>query len=272
LGKLDGKVALVTGSGRGIGAALAIKLAREGARVVVNDLDVEPAEETAIKIREMGGEAAVCAGSVTADDFAARFVNTALDHFGDLHILVNNAGYTWDANIHNMSDEQYDAMIDVHLKAPWRILREAGRFIRSRAKEEASRGEEVFRKVVNVSSMSGSRGSAGQSNYCSAKAGVIGLTKSLSREWGRFKVNVNSVAFGFIETRLTEVTDDKVEIEVEGRRIGVGVPTAHAKGITSMIPLGRPGTPEEAAGSVLLFCLPDSDYISGQLIEVTGGF
>lgn len=272
MGKLDGRVALVTGSGRGIGQALAFKLAKEGAKVVVNDLDEGPAAETVARIEAQGGEAMACVGSVTDPYFAKRFIDTAMDSYGDLHIIVNNAGYTWDAMIQNMSDEQYDAMIDVHLKAPWRLLREAGKVIRLKAKEEAGNGLEIFRKVVNISSMSATRGSAGQSNYCSAKAGVIGLTKSLAKEWGRYKVNVNSLAFGYIDTRLTEVTEEKNEIMIEGRKIGVGIPKNHASGITSMIPLGRAGTPEEAAGSVLLFCLPESNYISGQMIEVTGGY
>lgn len=272
MGKLDGRVALVTGSGRGIGQALAFKLADEGAKVVVNDLDEISAAETVAKITAQGRAAIACAGSVTDPHFARRFIDTAMDAYGDIHIIVNNAGYTWDAMIQNMSDDQYDAMIDVHLKAPWRILREAGKIIRIKAKEEADNGLEIFRKVINVSSISGSRGNAGQSNYCSAKAGIIGLTKSLAKEWGRYKVNVNSLAFGYIETRLTEITEDKNEIEIEGRKIGVGIPRSLASDITSMIPLGRAGTPEEAAGSVFLFCLPESNYISGQMIEVTGGY
>ena len=270
--RLDGRVALVTGGGRGIGQALCLQLANEGAKVVVNDLDAEPANETVEKIISSGGEAVACAGSVTEPDFAKRFVSTAIDTYGDIHILVNNAGYTWDAVIQKMGEDQFDAMIDVHLKAPWRILKEAAEFIRVKSKEEAISGQEVFRKVVNISSISGSRGNAGQTNYSSAKSGIIGLTKTLSKEWGRYKVNVNSVAFGYVETRLTEATDEKAEIEIEGRKIGVGVPKANMAAMNAMIPVGRGGTPEEAAGAVLLFCLPESNYISGQLIEVTGGY
>lgn len=271
MGKLQDRVAIVTGAGRGIGRSLALQLAAEGARVVVNDLDEAPAHETVEAIEAAGGEAVACAGSVTEEGFAARFVQTALDTYGDLHIVINNAGYTWDAVIQNMSDEQFDAMIDVHLKAPWQILRAASEHIRTRAKEEAAAGEEVFRKVVNISSTSGSRGNAGQSNYSAGKAGIIGLTKTMAKEWGRYKVNVNAVAFGYIETRLTEPTDEKKEIEVEGRKIGVGVPKANVAAMSMMVPLGRGGKPEEAAGAVLLFCLPESNYVSGQLLEVTGG-
>ena len=271
MGKLDGRVALVTGSGRGIGRALALQLAAEGAKVVVNDLDEGPAAETVRAIEEAGGEAVACPGSVTEDGFADRFVKTALDNYGDLHIIVNNAGYTWDAVIQNMEEEQFDAMIDVHLKAPWRIMKAAADHIRTKSKEEAAAGEEVFRKVVNISSTSGSRGNAGQSNYSAGKSGVIGLTKTMAKEWGRYKVNVNAVAFGYIETRLTEPTDEKKQIEVEGRKIGVGIPKANVAAMSMMVPLGRGGRPEEAAGAVLLFCLPESNYVSGQLLEVTGG-
>lgn len=271
MGKLDGRVALVTGSGRGIGRSVALLLAREGARVVVNDLDQEPAEDVAEEIRNNGGEAVACAGSVTDEGFAKRFINTALDTYGDLHIIVNNAGYTWDAVIQNMSDKQFDAIIDVHLKAPWRILKEAAEFIRVKSKEEAQNNQEIVRKVVNISSISGTRGNAGQTNYSSAKAAVVGLTRTLAKEWGRYKVAVNCVAFGLIQTRLTEATDEKKAIAVEDKEIPVGIPVDNVKAMERSIPLGRAGTPEEGAGGVVLLCLPEADYISGQVIEVTGG-
>lgn len=269
--KLDGRVALVTGSGRGIGRSVALLLAKEGAKIVVNDLDAEPADSVVREIRDNGGEAVACAGSVTDPGFAKRFIDTAMESFGDVHIIVNNAGYTWDAVIQRMSDEQFDAMIDVHLKAPWRILKQASEIIRIKAKEEAARGEEIIRKVVNISSISGSRGNAGQSNYSSAKAAVIGLSKTMSKEWGRYKVTVNCVAFGLIDTRLTEATDEKKAIAVEGREILVGVPVDNIRAMEMTIPLGRAGTPDEGAGAVVLLCLPESDYVSGQLLEVTGG-
>src|SRR6476659_2581177 len=203
MGKLDGKVALVSGSGRGIGRAVALKLASDGARVVVNDLEESTARETADAIRAAGGETAVCAGSVTEPGFAERFVTTALDGFGGLDIIVNNAGYTWDSVIQKMTDEQFQAIMDVHVTAPFRILRAAAEPFRKFAKAEAAAGREVFRKVVNISSVSGLAGNAGQVNYAAGKAAIVGVTKTLAKEWGRYKVNGNCVAFGFIRTRMT---------------------------------------------------------------------
>ncbi len=272
MGNLEGKVALVSGSGRGIGRALALKLAHEGARVVVNDLDQEPALEVVESIRSSGGEAEPCVGSVTEDGFAERFVATGVDAWGGLDIIVNNAGYTWDNVIHKMQDDQFQAMLDVHLVAPFRILRAASGFIREAAKREAADGVEVFRKVVNISSTSGTGGNAGQANYSSAKAGVIGLTKALAKEWGRYKVNVNCVAFGYIQTRLTVPLDaGEAMIDVEGRKISVGVQPAAIAAMDRMIPLGRGGLPEEAANAVYLFCTPEANYISGQTIVCGGG-
>lgn len=272
MGKLDGKVALVTGSGRGIGQALVLKLASEGARVVVNDLDAGAVDETIAQIKAAGGTAVGCPGSVTDPAFAARFVGTAIKTWGALDIIVNNAGYTWDSVIQKMTDEQFDAMMDVHVKAPFRILREAAEPIRKLAKEDAAAGREVFRKVVNISSVAGTSGNAGQTNYSSAKAALVGMTKTLCKEWGRYKVNVNCVAFGFIKTRLTQpLTGAQATIDVEGRTINVGVQPALIAAADQFIPLGRAGTAEEAANGVYLFCTPESDYISGQVIIVGGG-
>ncbi len=271
MGKLTGKVAYVTGSGRGIGRAVALKLASEGANVVVNDLDQEPADEVVGAISAAGGNALAVVGSVTEDGFAERFINAGIDAYGGVDIIVNNAGYTWDAMIHKMSDDQFDAMIDVHLKAPFQILRAASGFIRNAAAEEAAEEREVIRKVVNISSVAGTGGNIGQSNYSSAKSGVIGLTKTLAKEWGRLKVNVNCVAFGFIATRLTEATDEKKSVTVDGNEVALGIPSKVYQGFTRMIPMGRPGTVEEAAGGVYLFCVPESDYVSGQTVIVGGG-
>jgi 3-oxoacyl-[acyl-carrier protein] reductase len=270
--KLAGKVAYVTGSGRGIGREVAMKLASEGARLVVNDLDQEPADEVVALIRNAGGEAIAVVGSVTDEDFGDRFINTGIEAFGGVDIIVNNAGYTWDSMIHKMSDDQFDAMIDVHLKAPWKVLKAAAGFIRNAAAEEAAEGREVIRKVVNISSVAGTGGNIGQSNYSSAKSGVLGLTKSLAKEWGRLKVNVNCVAFGIIATRLTEASDEKKTITVEGNEVSIGIPSKVHQGFTRLIPMGRAGTAQEAAGGVYLFCTPESDYISGQTIIVGGGF
>lgn len=272
-GKLDGRVALVSGSGRGIGREIARKLASEGARVVVNDLDAEPAEEVAAAIRSAGGEAVVCPGSVTANGFADRFVAAAVDRFGGVDIIVNNAGYTWDSVVQKMTDEQWAAIIDVHLSAPFRILRAAQPVIAAAAKKEAAAGTEVFRKVVNVSSIAGTGGNAGQANYAAGKAGILGLTRTLAKEWGRYKVNVNAVAFGPIRTRLTESSaGGDSTIRIEGKDIRVGVNADLLNQMERMIPLGRLGTPEEAAGAVYLFCSPESNFISGQCIVCGGGF
>lgn len=272
MNKLTGKVALVSGSGRGIGREIAKKLASEGARVVVNDLDREPAEETVAAIRAAGGEAVACLGSVTDTDFGDRFVNTALEHFGGIDIIINNAGYTWDNVIQKTTDEQWYAMIDVHMTAPFRILRAASEFIRSAAKQEAAAGHEVFRKVVNISSVSAVLGHAGKVNYAAAKAGIVGLTKALSKEWGRYKVNVNSVAFGPIRTRLTEApAGGDATIDIGGNLIRAGLDQEVLKEVEASIPLGRSGSPEEAAGSVYLFCIPESNYVTGQLLVCGGG-
>lgn len=271
--KLDGKVALVTGSGRGIGRSIALKLAGEGARVVVNDLDAEPARETVQAILDAGGQAVACVDSVAAPDFADRFIGTAVNEYKGIDIIVNNAGFTWDNVIQKMNDEQWYAILDCHLTAPFRILRAAQPVIRALSKAEQEAGREVFRKVVNISSIAGTAGNAGQANYSSAKAGIIGLTKALSKEWGRMKVNVNAVAFGLINTRLTEATaDGQAKIDIEGRAIKVGVNPGLMKQMEATIPLGRAGTPAEAAGSVFLFCIPESDYVSGQVLVCGGGF
>lgn len=272
-GKLNGKVAIISGSGRGIGREIALKLAAEGASVVVNDLDDAPAKETVADIEAAGGTAALCVGSVTDADFAERFVGTATDAFGGLDIVVNNAGYTWDNVIQKMTDEQWDAMLDVHLKAPFRILRAAQPVIAAAAKSARDAGLEVpCRKVVNVSSIAGIVGNAGQVGYASAKAGIVGLTNTLTKEWGRYNVTVNTVAFGMIKTRLTAASaDESGTIDIEGKTIKVGVNPELLAAVERSVPLRRAGTPEDAAGAVYLFCSPESDYISGQTVICGGG-
>jgi 3-oxoacyl-[acyl-carrier protein] reductase len=268
---LEGKVALVTGSGQGIGREVALKFTREGAKVVVNDLDADAGDAVVVEIQSMGGQAVACNGSVSNSGFGERFIQTALDNFGLPDIIVNNAGFTWDSMIQKMSDDQFDAMLDVHLKAPFRILRAVQPHWKTASKAEAEEGKRVNRKVVNVSSITGVGGNFGQTNYASAKAGIIGMTKTLAKEWGRMNVNVNCVAFGFIETRLTEAVDEKKMIEVEGREVSIGIPRAGVAAFHAMIPMGRAGSAEEAAGSVYLLCTPESDYISGQVLICGGG-
>lgn len=268
---LDGKVALVTGSGRGIGRSIAMKLASQGARLVINDLDAAPAEETAAEIRAQGGKAVVCAGSVTASDFAERFIGTAVSEYKGLDIIVNNAGYTWDSVTQKMSDEQWYAMIDVHMTAPFRILRAAQPVIRALSKSELEVGRRVVRKVVNISSIAGLFGNAGQINYAGAKAGIIGMTQTLAKEWGRMNVSVNCVAFGLIKTRLTGNAADGGTERIDGRDIKVGVNPELLALMERTIPLGRGGTPEEAAGAVYLLTIPESDYVSGQVLVCSGG-
>ncbi len=269
--KLEGKVALITGSGRGIGRSIALKLASEGARVVVNDLDAAPAQEVVDEIRKAGGHAVACVGSVSAPDFAERFVGTAVSEFKGLDIIVNNAGYTWDNVVQKMTDEQWYAMIDVHLTAPFRILRAAQPVIRALSKQEKEAGQTVMRKVVNISSVAGLFGNAGQTNYSTAKAGITGMTMTLAKEWGRMNVTVNCVAYGFIKTRLTVSAESDSTANIDGRDIKVGVNPDLMAAMERMIPLGRGGSPDEAAGAVYLLCIPESDYISGQTLMCSGG-
>ena len=269
--KLEGKVAIISGAGRGIGREIALKLASDGARVVVNDLDAGPAEDVVSAIKAMGGNAVACVGSVTAPDFAERFVGAAVESFGGLDIIVNNAGYTWDSVVQKMTDEQWYAIIDCHLTAPFRILRAAQPVIKALSKADADRGVRSVRKVVNISSMAGLFGNVGQLNYAAGKAGITGMTMTLAKEWGRMGVTVNAVAYGLIKTRLTASTVAGDTVTVEGRNIKVGVNPGLMAAMEQTIPMGRAGTPEEAAGAVYLFCIPESDYVSGQTLICSGG-
>jgi 3-oxoacyl-[acyl-carrier protein] reductase len=268
VGVLDGKAAIVTGSARGIGRATAELLAEQGARVLINDLDGDVAEQAA---SEIGGETAVFGGDLTQAGVPDQLVQKAVDEFGQIDIIVNNAGYTWDGVAHKMADDQFQAMLDIHTVAPFRIIRAAAPHMREPAKQERDEGREVFRKIVNVSSISGTMGNAGQVNYSAAKAGVIGLTKTLAKEWGQFKVNVNAVAFGFVETRLTAAKEEGGKIEMEGKEIQLGIPEQMRAMAAMMIPLGRPASPEEAAGPVFFLCSPWSNYVHGQVLNITGG-
>lgn len=268
---LEGKSAIVTGSGRGIGRAIATLFAEHGAHVVVNDLDGEVAESVVNSINASGGVATTCVGSVTAPDFPEQIVQTSVQEFGKLDIIVNNAGYTWDGVIQNVTDEMWDAMIDVHLKAPFRIIRAAVPYLRDAAKEEVAAGKRVHRKIINVSSTSGVAGNPGQVNYSAGKMGIVGVTKTMAKEWGRFNVNVNAVAYGFIETRLTAAKEEQHPVHVGENEIQLGIPEQMRQNAFRFIPLGRGGTPEEAAGPVLFLASPLSDYVTGHVLLVTGG-
>ena len=268
MGVLDGKSAIVTGSARGIGRATAELLASQGAQVLINDLDGDVAEQAA---KEISGETAVFSGDLTASDAPDKLVQTAIDAFGKIDIIVNNAGYTIDAPIHKMSDEQFQKMLDIHLIVPFRVIRAAAPHLREPAKKEREEGREVFRKIVNISSISGTMGNAGQANYSSGKSGVVGLTKTLAKEWGQFKVNCNAVAFGFIDTRLTQAKVDENTMEIGGEKVQLGIPEQMRQMASMLIPLGRPGSPEEAAGGVFFLCSPWSNYVHGQVLNVTGG-
>jgi 3-oxoacyl-[acyl-carrier protein] reductase len=268
MGLLDGKAAIITGSARGIGRATAELFLSEGARVLINDIDGEVAEQAA---GEIEGETAVFAGDLTKPGIPEELVANANQAFGQVDIVVNNAGYTWDGVVHKMSDEQFQAMLDIHTIVPFRMIRALAPHWREAAKQEAGEGKEVFRKVVNVTSISGTMGNAGQANYSAAKAGVTGLTKTIAKEWGQFKINVNSVAFGFVETRLTQAKEQGEAIEREGERIEIGVPEQQRAMASMIIPLGRPAQPEEAAGPVLFLSSQLSNYVHGQVLNVTGG-
>jgi 3-oxoacyl-[acyl-carrier protein] reductase len=262
------KTALVTGAGRGIGRAIAETLAHYGANVMINDLDAAPAAEASAAIPR----SASLAGDVTDPAFPQALVDATIQKFGSLDIIVNNAGYTWDNVIQKTTDEQYEAMLKIHLMAPFRILRAASGWIRETAKREAAEGVRVTRKVVNITSIAGTDGNAGQAGYSSGKAGVVGLTKTMSKEWGRYNVTVNAVGFGIIETRLTQpLAGESASIDVQGRKIAVGVQPAVLDWVKKACPLGRVGTPEDAANAVLFFCSPLSDYVSGEVLICGGG-
>ena len=263
----EGKVAIITGSARGIGRATAEALVAGGAAVVIADLDHDAAVATAADIN---GETAVWSGDLVADGATEELVATAVERFGRLDIVVNNAGYFIDRPVHKFSDDDFRAMLDIHAVVPFRLLRAAAPHLREPAKAELAEGREVFRKVVNVSSVA-AHGNPGQAGYSTGKAGVIGLTKTLAREWAHLRICVNAVAFGLIETRLAEAPSDDRVVELGGRRTRVGIPPAALETLSAAVPIGRMGTPREAAGAIAFLCSPWSDYVTGQVINVAGG-
>jgi 3-oxoacyl-[acyl-carrier protein] reductase len=268
---LRSKAALVTGAGRGIGRAIAEQLAESGASVMINDLDAGPAAETVSAIREAGGRAEQLAGDITRPDFPQQLVDATIAAFDSLDIIVNNAGYMWNNVIQKTTDEQFQAMLDINIVAPFRILRAASTFIRETAKREIAEGRPIMRKVVNITSIAGTDGNAGQAGYSSGKAAVVGLTRTMAKEWGRYNVNVNCVGFGLIETRLTQPLGEDAKIDVKGRQIAVGVSSGVLESVKTVSALGRTGTVQEAANAVLFFCSPLSDYVTGEVLICSGG-
>ncbi|ELR16006.1 shortchain dehydrogenase/reductase SDR, putative [Acanthamoeba castellanii str. Neff] len=273
-GLLKGQVAIVTGSGQGIGEATAHLFAAEGAKVVVTDLDKAKSDKVAADIKAKGGEAISVAGDVTDPKFPEHIIKATIDAFGRLDILVNNAGYTWDGIAHRMTDKQWEAMLLVHNTAPFRLIRAAAPYMRDAAKQEIeTSGKAAPRSIINVSSTSGLHGNTGQANYATAKAGILGLTKTIAKEWGAFNIRCNAVAFGWINTRLTAAKGQENFIEVEGKKVALGIPgaTNSAEAVAKTVPLARPGNVDDAAGSVLLLASPHASYITGHCLEVTGG-
>ena len=265
---LQDRVAIITGAGRGIGAATAKLFAQEGARVVVSDLDVAPAQQVVAAIEAAGGHAVAFPGDVTDPGFPDQLMKKTIDAFGGLNVIVNNAGYTWDGMAHKMTDSQFQAMLDIHVTAPFRIIRAATPYFRIEPKPDEPT---LLRSIVNVTSVAGLAGNVGQANYAAAKAGIIGLTKTIAKEWGRFGVRCNAVAFGYIQTRLTASKSPDNVVKRGDREIPLGVPDQMRELIVQMIPLGRGGMPEEAAHAILYLASPFSSYVSGHVLEVTGG-
>ena len=271
---LSHKSAIVTGAGRGIGRAIAQNLAQSGASVLLTDIDESALAEAkaAIGAANAGAKLATIAGDVTDAKFPETIIEKAIKEFGSIDIIVNNAGYTWDSVIQKTTDEQFQAMLDIHVVAPFRLLRAAAPWLRETAKKEIEAGQTVMRKVVNITSISGLGGNAGQAGYSSGKAAVVGLTKTIAKEWGRYNVTVNAVAFGIIDTRLTRPMESaETNIAIGDRQVRVGMQAQVREQVERSIPLGRMGTPEDAANTVLFFCSPLSDYVTGEVLVCGGG-
>ncbi len=265
MGLLEDRVAVITGAGRGIGRAVALLFVKEGAKVVINDVDEDPASETMEACEELrDGSAAMHIGSVADVAATDSLMKGAVDRFGKLDILVNNAGITRDRMSHQMSDDQWDLVIDVNLTGTFNCIRSAAPYLREVAKRELeTEGKPRYhRKIVNFFSTAAIRGNPGQINYTAAKMGNIGITRTVAQEWARFWVNVNAVAPGFTNTRLTAAKAKGDEL---------GVPEAQRQAILERIPMGRFGEPEDIANAVLFFASPLSDFVTGQELNVSGG-
>ncbi len=264
-GRCTGRVALVTGAAQGVGRATAEKLTGEGATVYLNDIDAAAVEAAAAAC---GGIAV--AGDLTQPTLPDELLATIIEAHGSLDIVVNNAGYIWNSALVNHTDEQWQAMLDIHVTAPFRLLRAYGRWLRT---VHASTQQPMpCRKVVNVSSVSGLFGAATQAGYAAGKAAIVGLTRTLAKEWGRYNVTVNAVAFGHIATRLTQPYDgEPPRIDVAGRSHRVGLNTQQIAQQLALTPLARTGTPQDAANAIYLFCQSESDFITGEVLVASGG-
>jgi 3-oxoacyl-[acyl-carrier protein] reductase len=290
---LSGQAAIITGGSRGIGGATATMLAANGARVVIADVDAAKAAETTSLLNQNFGDgtAAAHVADLVAPGACDQLVRQALDTYGQLDIVINNAGYAWDGGLHNMSDEQFQAMLDIHLIVPFRLARATAPVFKAAAEADTRSGQPRHRKTVMVSSLAGRWGLAGAGNYAAAKAGMLGLMRTMAQEWGRFRVNVNAVAYGVIQTRFGLPQSETETIETGGRTVRVGMPAKQAERMgvridpghvvtdeemyasrpTSHIPLGRTGTIREAADVIFWLCSPLADYVTGQVIAVSGG-
>ncbi|KAF9229776.1 NAD(P)-binding protein [Gyrodon lividus] len=269
-GLLAGEVAIITGAGQGIGRSAALLFAKEGAKVVVSDIDAKKAAAVADEIKAAGGEAISVAGDVGADDFPKIIVDATAKAFGQINHIVNNAGFTYDKMLHTMPDDVYDVIMKIHVRAPFRLVRAAAPYFRVKSETPANRS------IINVSSTSGLHGNVGQANYAAAKAAVVGLTKTVAKEWGPFGVRANTVAYGLVHTRLTAAKEDGATIEVDGKKVALGIPASQARVAESVstsvdIPLRRGASADEAAAAMLFLASPLASYVSGHTLEVTGG-
>ncbi|KAI0344021.1 short-chain dehydrogenase/reductase SDR [Trametopsis cervina] len=267
-GLLNGEVAIITGAGQGIGRSAALLFAKEGAKVVVSDLDEKKAQSVVDEIKSAGGEAIAVGGDVGADDFPQKVLEATIKKYGKLNHIVNNAGFTYDRMLHTTPDDAWDIIQKIHVRAPFRLIRAAAPYFRIKG------GNPENRSIVNVSSTTGLHGNVGQANYAAAKAAVVGLTKTICKEWGGFGVRANTVAFGYVLTRLTAAKEDGASIEIDGKKVVLGIPgggKGAASGPTAGIPLGRGATPDEAAAAVLFLASPLASFVSGHTLEVTGG-
>ncbi|KAK1231086.1 hypothetical protein PQX77_005802 [Marasmius sp. AFHP31] len=268
-GMLKDEVAIITGAGQGIGRSAAILFAKEGAKVVVSDIDAKKAEDVVNEIKAFGGDALAVAGDVGADDFPKKIVDATVQKYGKINHIVNNAGFTFDKMLHTTPDETWDIIQKIHVRAPFRLIRQAAPYFRLKPEQRENRS------IVNVSSVSGLHGNVGQANYAAAKSAVVGLTKTICKEWGPFGVRANTIAFGLVHTRLTSAKEKGVAIEIDGKKVALGVPGAKDQGDPSadypLIPLRRGAHPDEAAASMLFLVSPLASFVSGHTLEVTGG-